>query len=238
MMSLLLFLCTLGATLTVSQSGYAPGCKEYLKTCLDQLPAILSQHELKGIPTSLQELDTACHAFTTGMTCVDNFTRNCLEKDKQKWVENTVAGAKATFSMLCKNKAFRDQYLKYSSCFLKSSVNEGWDHCAGRFIGLVQEEMARNSSRHEERIMELCCARHGFLKCVYGLAKHKCGTSSAVFLRSIAETLSSVRVESKVCRLVSYAQCSGSARTAQRTAPPAAWLGLIAGLALYRVYQL
>lgn len=46
-----------------------------------------------------------------GMGCVDNFTANCLgkEREKQKWVENTVAGAKATFSILCGNKEVRDR---------------------------------------------------------------------------------------------------------------------------------
>ena len=41
------------------------------------------------------------------MNCVDNFTANCLEKDRQKWVENTVAGARATFQMLCGNEEFQ-----------------------------------------------------------------------------------------------------------------------------------
>ena len=76
--------------------------------------------------------------------------------------------------------------------------------------------------------MVCCSAKHGFLKCVHGSAKHKCGSTSATFLRRVAETLSSVRVESTVCRLVNYTTCSG----ARHTAGTAHGLGVVGVLGL------
>ncbi|XP_034246785.1 uncharacterized protein LOC117648385 [Thrips palmi] len=200
-----------GALLAGTQCDYPRGCKEYLRNCLARLPAILDQREMQSIPTDAVELDATCLGFDTGMGCVDNFTANCLgkEREKQKWVENTVAGARATFNILCGSKEVREQYLKHARCFRAMSVTDGWNNCASRFIGLVREEMARPGiGRHEERIMELCCAKHGFLRCVFGSAKHKCGSNSATFLRKVAETLSSVRVEAAVCRYVNHTACS------------------------------
>ncbi|KDR12078.1 hypothetical protein L798_13382 [Zootermopsis nevadensis] len=94
----------------------------------------------------------------------------------------------------------------YKMCY--RGVSKDWDACASRFVQLVREEMNRKNVTEASRLMELCCAKHGFLRCVYAASRYKCRKEEAMFLKKIAETLSDTRVYSPHCKNVETQLCS------------------------------
>ncbi|XP_039275504.1 uncharacterized protein LOC111044446 [Nilaparvata lugens] len=160
--------------------------RESLDECLKQLPDILEKKELKGIPSSKKDVDAMCSAFKTGMNCMNSYARECLNPDSRRIMEDHVAGAKHTFSFLCDDPSFQSEYLTYTTCY--RGITKDWDSCADRFLALVGEELARKNASRQSRLIELCCAKHGFLKCVYVSARLKCRKEEALFIQKIADT--------------------------------------------------
>ncbi|XP_046675121.1 uncharacterized protein LOC124363894 [Homalodisca vitripennis] len=188
-------------------------CKDrsYLDNCLKKLPPILEKYEMKGIPSSKHDVDASCSAFKIGMGCMDDFAKKCLSHQDRQTLEAHVAGARYTFKFLCDDPVFQAEYLHYTSCY--KAISKDWDNCANRFVSLVREEVSRKNYTMESRLLELCCARHGFLKCVYVTSRLKCKKEEALFIKKIADTLSNMRVYSKHCRNVDVAFCSGDGTT-------------------------
>ncbi|XP_046675120.1 uncharacterized protein LOC124363893 [Homalodisca vitripennis] len=188
-------------------------CKDrtYLDNCLKKLPPILEKSEMKGIPSSKKDVDASCSAFKIGMGCMDEFAKKCLSHQDRQTLEAHVAGARHTFKFLCDDPVFQAEYLQYTSCY--KAISKDWDNCANRFVSLVREEVSRKNYTMESRLLELCCARHGFLKCVYVASRLKCKKEEALFIKKIADTLSNMRVYSKHCRNVDVAFCTGEGTT-------------------------
>uniref|UniRef100_A0A8D8Q9A5 Uncharacterized protein n=2 Tax=Cacopsylla melanoneura TaxID=428564 RepID=A0A8D8Q9A5_9HEMI len=178
-----------------------------LNNCLSKLPDMLHQTELQGIPSSKKDVDVACSSFKTGMKCFDDYSRHCLAVSEQKKLEDYIVGARYTFRFLCDDPAFQAQYLKYTTCF--KGITRDWDHCANTFLRLVKEEMSRTENiTASSRLIELCCAKHGFLKCIYVASRLKCHKEEAIFIQRIADTLSSTRVYLPHCEQVGTDICS------------------------------
>ncbi|XP_075210982.1 uncharacterized protein LOC142318296 [Lycorma delicatula] len=192
-----------------NDTGFTCQDRSSLYTCLQQLPPILEQSELKGIPSSKKDVDASCRAFKEGMKCIDDYADACLNRRNRRILEDHVAGARHTFRFLCDDPSFQSEYLRYTSCYRGISAN--WDFCANRFLSLVGEELARKNASKESRLVELCCAKHGFERCVFVAARLKCLKEEALFIKKIAETLSSMRVYSPYCKSVDIAVCSGAA---------------------------
>ncbi|XP_054265742.1 uncharacterized protein LOC128988462 [Macrosteles quadrilineatus] len=185
-------------------------CKDrsYLDNCLKKLPPILEKSEMRGIPSSKKDVDASCSAFKLGMGCMDAFAQKCLSTADRQTLEAHVIGAKHTFKFLCDDPVFQAEYLQYTSCY--KGISKDWDNCANRFVSLVREEVARKNTTMETRLLELCCARHGFLKCVYVASRLKCRKEEALFIKKIADTLSNMRVYSKHCRNIDVSYCSNA----------------------------
>lgn len=185
-------------------------CKDrsFLDSCLRKLPPILEQTELKGIPSSKKDVDASCNAFKTGMGCMDEYSKECLTERDRKILEDHVAGARHTFRFLCDDPGFQSEYLQYTACY--RGISKDWDACANKFVLLVKEEMARKNVTSQSRLLELCCAKHGFLRCVYVASRLKCRKEEALFIKKIADTLSNMRVYSPHCRNVDVKFCSSS----------------------------
>ncbi|XP_054267023.1 uncharacterized protein LOC128989177 [Macrosteles quadrilineatus] len=200
------------STSTSSPESVDVECKDrsYLDNCLKKLPPILEKSEMKGIPSSKTDVDASCSAFKIGMGCMDTFANTCLSTTDKQTLDAHVAGARHTFKFLCDDPVFQSEYLQYTSCY--KAISKDWDNCANRFVSLVREEVARKSYTMESRLLELCCARHGFLKCVYVAARLKCKKEEALFIKKIADTLSNMRVYSKHCRNVDVAFCGSADR--------------------------
>ncbi|KAK7861724.1 hypothetical protein R5R35_014582 [Gryllus longicercus] len=152
------------------------------------------------------------------MGCVEEYSRNCLNAKDRRLVEDQVAGANYTFHFLCDDKTFQKEYLKYTSCY--RGITHQWDTCANRFMELVREEMARRNATEHQRMLELCCAKYGFLRCVYVASLHICRKEEAIFLNRIAETLSAIRVYTPICRDVDYQVCGAAPPPGALAAPP------------------
>lgn len=180
--------------------------RKMLGACLEQLPPILDQAEMTGIPSSKKDVEASCSAFKTGMRCIDTYSKTCLKPHERKELEDHVAGARYTFRFLCDDAGFQSEYLKYKTCY--RGVSKEWDSCASRFVQLVKEEMNRKNATEASRLMELCCAKHGFLRCVYAVSRYKCRKEEALFLKKIAETLSDSRVYAPHCKNVDTQLCS------------------------------
>ncbi|XP_014271844.1 uncharacterized protein [Halyomorpha halys] len=208
-MSIPIAILTLGGLL-VEGGREKLNCKDRnsLETCLQQLPPIIDQAELKGIPSSKKDVDHACKAFKTGMGCMDAYFEDCLSENDRKIFESHVAGARHTFRFLCDDPGFQAEYLMYTQCY--KGISRDWDACANKFIGLVEEEMLRKNTTDQSRLVELCCAKHGFLKCVYYASWLKCRKEEAIFIRKIADTLASIRVYTPRCKTVNMEICSRS----------------------------
>ncbi|KAI5713154.1 hypothetical protein M8J76_011387 [Diaphorina citri] len=141
------------------------------------------------------------------MKCFDDYSRNCLAAAEQKKLEDYIVGARYTFRFLCDDPAFQSQYLKYTTCF--KGISRDWDNCANIFLRLVKEEMSRTVNvTASSRLIELCCAKHGFLKCIYVASRLKCHKEEAIFIQRIADTLSSTRVYLPHCEQVGTDVCS------------------------------
>uniref|UniRef100_A0A1B6DVX2 DUF19 domain-containing protein n=1 Tax=Clastoptera arizonana TaxID=38151 RepID=A0A1B6DVX2_9HEMI len=178
--------------------------RSYLDDCLGKLPPILKESELKGIPSSKKDVDASCSAFKTGMGCIDQYAKECLTEIGRKVLEDHTAGARHTFKFLCDDPVFQKEYLQYTTCY--RGISKDWDSCASKFVGLVKEEMSRKNASH--RLLELCCAKHGFLKCVYVASRLKCRKEEALFINKIADTLSNMRVYSLHCDSIGVELCS------------------------------
>ncbi|XP_069688946.1 uncharacterized protein [Periplaneta americana] len=200
---------TTTAMTTTTAFSSKPNCEasKTLRACLEQLPPILDQAEMTGIPSSKKDVEASCSAFKTGMGCIDEYSKNCLKPNDKKILEDHVAGARYTFRFLCDDAGFQSEYLMYKTCY--RGVSKDWDACASRFVQLVREEMSRKNVSETSRLMELCCAKHGFLRCVYAASRYKCRKEEALFLKKIAETLSDMRVYSPHCKNVDMQLCSG-----------------------------
>ncbi|XP_066904787.1 uncharacterized protein [Halyomorpha halys] len=160
----------------------------------------------RGIFSGLSEWQ----AFQTGMGCIDTYSQECLSDKDRKIFESHIAGARHTFHFLCNDPGFREEYLMYTTCY--KGISKDWDACANKFIALAEEEISRKNSTDQSRLVELCCAKHGFLKCVYYASWLKCRKEEAIFIRKIADTLASIRVYTPRCKSINVAICSGSSR--------------------------
>ncbi|XP_063243025.1 uncharacterized protein LOC134542579 [Bacillus rossius redtenbacheri] len=202
--------------------------KSSLDDCLGKLPPILEKAELTGLPRSKAEVDTSCRAFKTGMGCIDEYAARCMSEKDRLVLEDHVAGARYTFTFLCDDPGFQADYLKYTTCY--RGISADWDGCAKSFVQLVRDEMSRRNVSQEDRLVELCCAKHGFLRCVYTVSRLKCRQEEALFLNKIADTLSNMRVYTPLCRSVDVALCGARRQLAPWAAPLACW-ALLAALA-------
>lgn len=183
--------------------------KSSLNNCLSKLPDMLHQTELQGIPSSKKDVDVACSSFKAGMKCIDDYSHKCLAAAEQKKLEDYIVGARYTFRFLCDDPTFQAQYLKYTTCF--KGISKDWDHCTNIFLRLVKEEMSRTVNvTANSRLVELCCAKHGFLKCIYVASRLKCLKEEAIFIQRIADTLSSTRVYLPHCEQVGTEICSSA----------------------------
>ncbi|XP_046988700.1 uncharacterized protein LOC124594375 [Schistocerca americana] len=216
-----------GGWLVASSAGSCENRTDRLDQCLKKLPGML-QDSGSGLPTSPHQLDIYCSAFQTGMGCVDEYLQ-CASVSSRRLVEQQVEGARYTFRFLCDDAQFRAEYLQYTDCY--RAISDDWTECADRFMTLVNEDTAALKDRHT-RMLELCCAKHGFLVCVYVASRARCRRSEAMFLQRIGETLSSLQVYSPLCRQLGVAVCSrasapggsaGGARLAVAFAAAAAW---------------
>ncbi|XP_049948353.1 uncharacterized protein LOC126456652 [Schistocerca serialis cubense] len=191
-----------------------------LKECLDQVPAVLGEGG-RGLPTSKDDLTKYCRGFKTGMSCIDSYSR-CIDEPMRRLLDEQVAAARYFFMFLCDDPGFRERYLQYSRCY--STVSDDWDSCVSRFSQLVNEEVTRQSTSQAQRLIELCCAKYGFLQCVLSATRLRCQRQEALFLHRIAETLSTVHVYSPVCHELGGATCSAAAHTPTTRAATHSWL--------------
>ncbi|XP_049855523.1 uncharacterized protein LOC126336085 [Schistocerca gregaria] len=191
-----------------------------LKECLDQVPAVLGEGG-RGLPTSKDDLTKYCRGFKTGMSCIDSYSR-CIDEPMRRLLDEQVAAARYFFMFLCDDPGFRERYLQYSRCY--STVSDDWDSCVSRFSQLVNEEVTRQSTSQAQRLIELCCAKYGFLQCVLSATRMRCQRQEALFLHRIAETLSTVHVYSPVCHELGGATCSAAAHTPTTRGAVHSWL--------------
>ena len=70
------------------------------------------------------------------MTCVQNWTKQCLRPDARQKIMESVRGAHETFAFLCRDLKFREEFLRHASCYKRISVH--WDECANRFVAAVR----------------------------------------------------------------------------------------------------
>ncbi|XP_065207234.1 uncharacterized protein LOC135836368 [Planococcus citri] len=181
--------------------------RDFLKDCLGQLSPIL-KHTEHGIPTSKEDVDVLCKAFKTGMKCVDDYSSSCLSNEQKKSIENNVMGAKYTFKFLCDDARFQTEYLKYTTCL--RGIKDNWNACANQFVALVKEEFARKNVSKASRLLEICCARHGFINCVLVTTRLKCRKEETLFITRIADTLSNTRVYGPHCKSINVTLCSSA----------------------------
>ncbi|KAL1115820.1 hypothetical protein AAG570_006110 [Ranatra chinensis] len=106
----------------------------------------------------------------------------------------------------------------YTQCY--RGISKDWDACASKFIALVREEMARKNVTIESRTVELCCAKHGFLRCVYLAGWLKCRKEEAIFISRMADTLSNIRVYSTRCASLDTNICTNSAKNTDPVSMP------------------
>ncbi|XP_068083748.1 uncharacterized protein [Anabrus simplex] len=190
--------------------------KTALDECLKNLPAIFSKMDFMGIPSSKKDLDAACSAFKLGMGCMDDFSQTCLSVRDRRLLDDQVAGARHTFKFLCDDPDFQTEYLKYTTCY--RGISRDWESCTNRFTQLVQEEMSRKNVTEQSRLFQVCCAKHGFVRCIYVASRLKCRKEEALFLNRIAETLSNIRVYAPLCRDIDTVLCGSSRHWASATA--------------------
>lgn len=142
------------------------------------------------------------------MNCIDDYSESCLTNEQRKKVENSVMGAKYTFKFLCDDARFKAEYLKYTTCL--KGIKGSWNACAGQFASLVKEEFAKTNVSKASRLLELCCARHGFINCVLVTTRLKCRKEETLFITRIADTLSNMRVYSPHCKSINVTLCSSA----------------------------
>ncbi|XP_060880938.1 uncharacterized protein LOC132952621 [Metopolophium dirhodum] len=186
-------------------------CKNSLDTCLKNVSVLLDHTGLNGIPKSKADVDVVCKGFKMGMKCFDDFSNLCLSLEEKNMVSDNVIGAKYTFKFLCDDEKFQKDYLKYTDCY--RAINSDWDSCTAQFMSLVRDEMSGNQSE-DAKVLNLCCAKHGFLNCVYTTSKIKCGIEEAIFIRKIADTLSENKFVSSACRHIELGHCNIAQQTA------------------------
>ncbi|VVC45402.1 Hypothetical protein CINCED_3A006277 [Cinara cedri] len=205
----LIFICALLKHCYGDLNTSATECKNGLDDCLNGAAAILNATKLIGIPKSKQDVDTVCKGFKIGMQCVEDFSKSCLSLDQKDIVNDNVIGAKYTFAFLCDDEAFQKDYLRYTDCY--EVINSDWNECSTKFMLLAREEMNANRSE-DTKVLDLCCAKHGFLKCVYNTTNTKCGQEQAIFLKKIADTLAENKL-SAVCRNIKLKHCNMAQQT-------------------------
>lgn len=183
--------------------------QSYLDRCLQEMQPLLDSPLTKGIPHTQEAVLVSCRAFKGGMSCIDHYKDNCLHRRQQLNLERHVAGARHTFAFLCDDPVFQSEFLQHQSCFRGTSRD--WGKCANHFQRLVDEEMVQNVSR-AQRNLGLCCAKHGFVRCIYYASQFKCRTESASFLNRLARTLTDDQVHEESCRNVKFDEiCIGNA---------------------------
>ncbi|XP_027842726.2 uncharacterized protein LOC114123821 [Aphis gossypii] len=206
-----IFVCAWIAYCCADISNTQMPCKNSLDLCLKNVSILLEHSGQVGIPKSKTDVDIVCKGFKMGMKCLDDFSNLCLSLDEKNMVNDNVIGAKYTFKFLCDDEKFQRDFLKYTDCY--QVMNSDWDLCTSTFMSLVSEEMNSNQSE-DAKVLNLCCAKHGFLNCVYTTSKIKCGREEATFIRKIAETLSENKFVSSACQHIEMRHCN----TAQQTA--------------------
>ncbi|XP_025204098.1 uncharacterized protein LOC112600954 [Melanaphis sacchari] len=206
-----IFICTLIAYSCGDINNTQTLCKNSLDFCMQNVSVFLERNNPVGIPKSKADVDIVCKGFKMGMKCFDDFSNLCLTLDEKNMVNDNVIGAKYTFKFLCDDETFQKDFLKYTDCY--RVINSDWDLCTEKFMSLVREEMKGNQSE-DAKVLNMCCAKHGFLNCVYTTSKMKCGMEEANFLRKIADTLSENKFVSSACQHIKLGHCN----TAQQTA--------------------
>lgn len=184
-------------------SNRAPCDRIVLDECLASIEPLLDgTSSTKGIPHTEEAVHARCKAFKGGMSCIDDYKGKCLKSKQQQLVEKAVAGARHTMDFLCNDPEFQKEFLRHQNCFRGTAID--WEHCSNHFQGLVAEELQMTNISAADRNLGLCCAKHGFLRCVYYSAQFKCRKDGALFLMKVAQTLTDVQVKEDACRQIKF----------------------------------
>ncbi|XP_046638845.1 uncharacterized protein LOC124320199 isoform X1 [Daphnia pulicaria] len=193
-------------------TGSAQSAVNCNRTTLDQClkaiePLLNSPAMAKGIPSTKEAVQARCAVFKVGMSCIDEFKDHCLNQRQKIQMERAVAGAQHTFAFLCDDPVFQSEFLQHQSCL--HGTSDDWERCAYHFQNMVAEELAANLTK-ADRNLGLCCAKHGFLRCVYYAAQFKCRKEEALFLMRVAQTLTESQVHENACKKIKFDEVCAS----------------------------
>nr|CAH0113683.1 unnamed protein product [Daphnia galeata] len=187
-------------------TGSAQSTVNCNRTTLDQClkaiePLLNSPAMAKGIPSTKEAVQARCAVFKVGMLCIDEYKDQCLNQRHKIQMERAVAGAQHTFAFLCDDPVFQSEFLQHQNCL--HGTSDDWERCSYHFQNMVAEELAANLTK-ADRNLGLCCAKHGFLRCVYYAAQFKCRKEEALFLMRVAQTLTESQVHENACKKIKF----------------------------------
>ncbi|XP_065569017.1 uncharacterized protein LOC136032659 [Artemia franciscana] len=181
--------------------------KTSLDDCLSPLYPLMEDPLVKGIPQSKIAVEKSCTAFKKGMTCVDAATE-CMTKRQRQSLQKQVEGARNTFAFLCDDADFQRDFLQHQSCY--RAISNYWQKCANRFQDFITEDQEHMELTAEEHEIGQCCAKMGFLNCVYDKVRFLCRTDSNLFVMKVAQTLANFQVHSDSCVNITEATCTST----------------------------
>lgn len=205
-------------------------CKSsQLEVCNTKAFEGMDKGVLTRMPISEKEISSSCSGFYSGMKCINDYAKQCLDEKAREVIETVTSGARKMYHHLCNDKAFKSEYLQHKTCL--KATQEDWESCVNRFRQLMHEiqndEMKKNST-HETRLIEKCCALHGFKGCVYVPSRLKCFRDSALFLLKLAElSIDTTEASLNYCqRVVDSRICVGCANSISITVMTLSYLFL------------
>lgn len=166
-------------------------CREPLK--------ILSGNREFSFAANKQELDLLCPDVLEGLTCIDDYYRDCMDPHERAHFYRLYAGSSLVLRDLCQEGPFQEEYLMHAPCLTVAQT--GNEVCGAKYqskINLIMKYpngTLRENLSSDDNIRKLCCSFRTYLNCSEENTRVQCGEDTAEFATRFLYKMASSLIE-------------------------------------------
>jgi len=204
--------------------------REEMNRCTNPLRVLTDNRDL-GFAASERELTRMCPTLMEGMSCIDNFTVDCLKPHHRSYFNTLYAGTQRVIAGLCTAGDYQTEYLLHAPCM--RNVQRGYEVCADEYHSqmdrITPTQPVTDASDSSTQIRTLCCSFKSYLHCSQQAVLHRCGIGTSNFTKNFLERMAGPLVQTHCS---DYLHGSDECRSGTGRSSPALLTALLALLAL------
>ncbi|CAG9786132.1 unnamed protein product [Diatraea saccharalis] len=192
------FIVFLLTNITDALRGHCKQQEDLLQRCSMALP-VLSSREISFALTQ-DELDKSCVELRSGIKCIDNYTKVCMEKHEQVVFRRIYSGVTDVVQDLCTRGMYQDEYLKHANCV--KNVRPDYEQCSKKYeVTLTTLSNHQKNEQYqtddavetnqEDYLRTVCCSFQEYLLCSEQTVQRSCGDEAALFTSAFLKRMAS-----------------------------------------------